>query len=335
MVESSFGQSSEVSWQLDSITMSATLVMPPGAGPFAGVVMVAGSGPTDRDWNSPLLPGTNGSALLIAQALARAGIASLRFDKRASGPHAVDNARALFGTFSLQSHVDEVSAAVNALARQEAVRADRIFAVANSEGTLHALNYQLRHPLIPFAGLVLIAPPGRSVARVARAQLAEQAAQLANGADLLRRYDDVIARFMANEPFEIDPTLPEGLLNLLRGVTAPANQPLARELWASDAASLLPHLETPTLIVIGKKDIQVDWQADGDPLQQAATGRQNVTFAFPDNANHVLKYEPLPRSELVAAQVLAGYNAADARLDPAGIETVVDWLTQRSPTNAA
>jgi hypothetical protein len=47
---------SELSWELDSIPIHATLLMPSGAGPFTGVVMVAGSGPTDRDWNSPLLP---------------------------------------------------------------------------------------------------------------------------------------------------------------------------------------------------------------------------------------------------------------------------------------
>jgi fermentation-respiration switch protein FrsA (DUF1100 family) len=110
---------------------------------------------------------------------------------------------------------------------------------------------------------------------------------------------------------------------------------LARELFAADAASLLAQVDIPTLIVIGKKDIQVDWQADGDPLQGAAAGRQNVTFAFPDNANHVLKYEPKPRSELTAVEVAAGYNSADAQLDPDGLATIVDWLTQRIPTNAA
>src|SRR5215468_4318880 len=82
-----YGEPSEVTWQLDSTTMYGTLVRPAGGGPFPAVVMVAGSGPTDRDWNSPLLPGSNGSARLIADALSAAGIASLRYDKRASGPH--------------------------------------------------------------------------------------------------------------------------------------------------------------------------------------------------------------------------------------------------------
>ena len=82
----SYGESLDVTWRLDTTTVYGTVVRPAGPGPFPAVVMVAGSGPTDRDWNSPLLPGSNGSARLLAEALARAGIASLRYDKRASGP---------------------------------------------------------------------------------------------------------------------------------------------------------------------------------------------------------------------------------------------------------
>src|SRR5512135_310615 len=120
----SYGESSEVSWSLDSTTVYGTLVRPSGPGPFPGVVMVAGSGPTDRDWNSPLLPGTNGSAGLLAQELARVGIASLRYDKRASGPHVQETMPALVGKMSMQSHLDELAAAVRVLADQPAVDAD-------------------------------------------------------------------------------------------------------------------------------------------------------------------------------------------------------------------
>src|SRR6202022_1473257 len=110
-----YAESLEVNWQLDSTTMYGTLVRPSGPGPFPAVVMVAGSGPTDRDWNSPLLPGANGSARLIAEELARTGIASLRYDKRASGPHARENVPLLIGKVSMQSHVDELAGAVRTL----------------------------------------------------------------------------------------------------------------------------------------------------------------------------------------------------------------------------
>src|SRR6476620_12016405 len=125
--QTSSGESVEITWPLDETTMYGTLVRPSGSGPFPGVVMVAGSGPTDRDWNSPLLPGVNGSARLIAQALAGNGIASLRYDKRASGPHARENMPALIGKMSMESHLDELAGAVRVLAGSEFVRSDRIF----------------------------------------------------------------------------------------------------------------------------------------------------------------------------------------------------------------
>jgi pimeloyl-ACP methyl ester carboxylesterase len=323
----SSGESVEITWPLDETTMYGTLVRPSGAGPFPAVVMVAGSGPTDRDWNSPLLPGANGSARLIAEALAAAGIASLRYDKRASGPHARENMQSLIGKMSMQSHLDELAGAVRALAGQAFVRAEKIFGLGNSEGTLHVLNYQIHQPAISLAGLVLIAPPGRSVGVVARAQLAAQAAGMPNGAELMALYDEAIARFMAGEPMNPDPTLPEGVQMLLQSLETPANLPFARELWAADGASPLSQVDVPTLIIIGKKDLQVDWQADGDPLQRAATGHENVTFLFPENANHVLKFESRPRAELAQPEAVPRYNAPDAKLDPDAMAGIVAWLT--------
>ena len=76
---------------------------------------------------------------------------------------------------------------------------------------------------------------------------------------------------------------------LLKSLETPANLPFARELWTADAAPLLRQVDVPVLVIIGKKDLQVDWQ--GEPLQHAATGHEEVTFFFPENANHVLKQE--------------------------------------------
>ncbi len=47
--QDAYGESVEVSWALDATTVYGTLVKPVGQGPFPGVVLVAGSGPTDRD----------------------------------------------------------------------------------------------------------------------------------------------------------------------------------------------------------------------------------------------------------------------------------------------
>jgi pimeloyl-ACP methyl ester carboxylesterase len=264
---------------------------------------------------------------LIAEELGRAGFASLRYDKRVTGPHAGENIQALMGKVSMQSHLDEFAAAVQTLADQPYVRRDRVFALANSEGTLHALNYQLQNPPIPLAGLVLIGPPGRPVGVVARDQLEAQATAIPNGDALLALYDQAVARFLAGEPAAPDPALPEGVQALLQALETPVNQPFARELWMADASPLLAQVDVPVLVIIGKKDLQVDWQADGEPLQRAAAGHANVTFLFPEDANHVLKYEPRPRSELPPAEIANSYNGPDTRLDPQAMASILAWLT--------
>ncbi len=324
--QDAYGESSEVSWQLGSTTVDGTLVKPVGPGPFPAVVMVAGSGPTDRDWNSPLLPGSNGSARLLAEALAQAGIASLRYDKRAAGPHARENMAALIGKMSMQSHVDELTGAVRTIAQQDFIRDDRIFALTNSEGALHALNYQVQRPVMLFAGLVLTAPPGRPVGMVARSQIAAQAAGVPHGDAGLSLYDAAIVRFLAGEPVAPDPSLPEGVQMLLKSLETPANLPFARELWMADTAPLLRQVDVPVLVIIGKKDLQVDWQADGEPLQHAAARHEEVSFFFPENANHVLKQELRPWSELVSPEVTQSYNAPDTRLDPQTLASILEWL---------
>ncbi len=73
-----------------------TLDLPSGIGPFPVALIIAGSGPTDRDGNSAMLAGKNNSLKMLAQSLAAANIASLRCDKRgiaasaASGPKEAD-----------------------------------------------------------------------------------------------------------------------------------------------------------------------------------------------------------------------------------------------------
>ncbi|MHB1133117.1 MAG: alpha/beta hydrolase family protein [Chloroflexota bacterium] len=324
-----FAEGSEVSWPLGETTVYGTLVKPSGPGPFPGVVMVAGSGPTDRDWNTPLLPGGNGSARLLAEALVERGFASLRYDKRAAGPHAGENFPKLIGRVSLQSHLDELAGAVQTLAGRAGVDSARLFALTNSEGALHALNYQIQTPALPFAGLVLTGAPGRPVGAVGRAQVAAQLAALPNGAQLLAAYDEAIAHFLAGQEVTLAPSLPEGMQMLLQGLTSPVNLPFARELWTADSAAWLAQVQVPVLVVIGQKDIQVDWQADGAPLQEAAAGRDNVTFLYPEDANHVLKHEPRPRAELAPAEAVASYNAPEARLDPQALAGILDWLAAR------
>lgn len=330
MIEQHDFESKEVTWEVDGITVYGTLTRPTDRGPHPAIIFIAGSGPTDRDWCSPLLPGTNGSARLLADALTHKGFMTLRYDKRAAGPHAQENVPRLIGKMSMQSHVDELAGAVDTLTSHVNVDSTRVFVLTNSEGALHALNYQLQATSWRFKGLVLTGAPGRPVGQVARSQLLAQIAPLPNGDVLMKHYDDCIAAFVADKPVVPDAVLPEGVQTLLRSLTVPANLPFARELWLLNPADLIAKVPEPILVVIGKKDIQVDWKADGGELETAAAKHGNVTFVYPKNADHVLKYEERPRGKLVAAEVGARYNAEGRVLDSDALTNVSDWLTEQS-----
>ena len=318
--------SEEVVYQVDDIPVYATLTRPAEEGPRPAVVLVAGSGPTDRDWCSPLLPGTNGSARLLAEGLTREGFVTLRYDKRVSGPHAMEHLPKMMGKISMQGHTDELAGAVALLVADKGVRPDRLFVLTNSEGAIHALHYELQPAGRKFHGMVLTGAPGRSIMDVARSQIQAQVAGLPDADVVMQHFDAAVADFGAGKPVTPDPALPEAARVLLAALETPANQPFSRELWSANPAGLIPNVKVPVLVVIGKKDIQVDWQVDGKALEDAVRGHDNVAFSYPENANHVLKHETAPRESLVPAGVGAKYNAEGTMLDPEAWEAIRKWL---------
>jgi uncharacterized protein len=316
----------QVSWMLDGITIHASLTRPPGEGLFPAVVFVAGSGPTDRNWNTPLLPGSNGSAALLAEALTANDYVTLRYDKRASGPHAQENVQRLAGSISMQGHAAELAGAIELLAKQPDVDPQRIFVLTNSEGCIHALHYELQAPAYPCKGLVLTAAPARPISAVARSQVAAQLAAVPEGDALLTAFDAAMQEFVAGRPVPVDERFPQGIRMLILGLTSPINQPFARELWVTDPAALLERITAPVLIVIGKQDIQVDWQADGAVFEALAPQHSNISIVYPEHANHVLKHEPRSQAQLSPSDAVAAYNTESAVLDTETVAAIIDWL---------
>jgi uncharacterized protein len=320
----------EVKWKVEDFSVYGTLTRPKGEASRSAVVFVAGSGPTDRDWCSPLLPGKNGSGKSLAEALAREGFVTLRYDKLASGPHVRENITKLIGRLSMQSHLEELSGAVETIIAEKAVSKDDVFVLTNSEGAVHAVNYQLQATDCRFKGLVLTGAPGRAVGDVARSQIFNQVKQLPDAEILMKFYDNAVADFLAGKSVVLDASLPEGVKFLLKSLESPANLPFSRELWAYSLPRYLAKVNSPFLVLIGKKDIQVDWQVDGNALQAAAISKGGAAFVFPENANHVLKHEEKARENLVAAEVGLRYNAEDAVLDQEALTSILGWLQKHA-----
>ncbi len=156
----------------------------------------------------------------------------------------MENLPKLIGKMSMQSHLDELVAAVAVLAQQAFVDASRIVGLGNSEGTIHVLHYVTSVQDVPFVGAVLAAPPGRPIETVLLSQLALQAAQIPGGDDMMPKVEEAAARYAAGEPMNPDPSLPDTVKMVLASFEAPANLPFARELWvesACDSLALVAH----------------------------------------------------------------------------------------------
>ncbi|MDP2865271.1 MAG: alpha/beta hydrolase [Elusimicrobiota bacterium] len=316
--------SREVSWNIGATTVAATITLPDGPGPHPGVALVPGSGPTDRDWRSALIPGPNGSASLLAAELAKAGFAVIRYDKRFTGPYAAGNLPLLHGRMSFQSHLEEVAGAVQMLKKNSAVDQARVFALTNSEGAIHALNCHLSSSPA-FAGLVLTGAPGRKMLDVLRSQIGAQVAAMPEGPAIMAGLDKLLANFMAGLPFAADPALPPSINQFVAGFHHPANLPFMRELFTADVPGMAAKAGVPLLILTGKKDVQISWELDGRPLEAALAGNKAAKFIYPENANHVLKYEGKPREELSGQDGLS-YNAEGKILDPDALKEIISWL---------
>ncbi|MBN2238956.1 MAG: hypothetical protein JW712_04215 [Dehalococcoidales bacterium] len=317
--------SEEISWPIGDTTVYATITRPESGKDYPAIVFVAGSGPTNRDWNSPLIPGSNGSAAILAEELVGRGYVTIRYDKRFTGVHAEENLTQMIGKISMQSHYEELKGAVDILAERDDVDSSRIFALASSEGCLHAVNYQLQTQENRLAGMILTGAPGQSMADLMHAQISAQLTGYPGAEEVMKRYDEAVAEFVADGTMNADESLPEGIRTLLQSLASPANLPFTREMLTIDIADDLKSLDVPVLVIIGKKDIQVDWEVDGGKLQAAAQGEDSIEFAFPENANHVLKYEARQKEEIISSGDVM-YNDADSILDNDTLGIIVRWL---------
>ena len=146
----------EAPWHL-----GATLTMPQGPGPFPAVVLVPGSGASDRDGTG----GGNKPFRDLAWGLATRGIATLRYDKR-TWTHALASARQ--SDFTLEDElVDDALAAVAAMQRTPSINLAKVYVLGGSLGGFAAPRIAQREPSI--AGLILAsAGSGSYIHRVAQ-----------------------------------------------------------------------------------------------------------------------------------------------------------------------
>lgn len=287
-----------VSIPADPSPLHGTLLSPEGQARAVAVIL-PGSGPTNRDGDSPQLGLVAGPYRLLAQALAADGVATVRVDKRGIAQSAAG------GLDERTLSFDQYAADARAWAAEAASRTGRPCAwlIGHSEGSLVALA-AVGQPDDRICGVVSLSGAGRPAGAVLREQMSK-APEPVKG-EALRILDELQAgRTVA----EVSPALAAAF--------RPSVQPYLISWMALDPAALARAYPGPLMIVQGATDLQVS-VADAEAL---AAARPDARLLVLDGVNHVLKAAPADRAANVAT-----YRAPDLPLAPGLAEAVSAFI---------
>jgi hypothetical protein len=324
--------SDDVSFEAVGVTVKGTIVRPRAPGRFGAVLLIAESGPTDRNWEGPGKPGRNGSGRLLAEALARHGLVVLRYDKRGSGETPLGE------SLSWADYLAEQRAAVEFLRADVAVDPTLLFLVGHGEGALHAMRLAAEPGIDPVA-IVLLASPGRPLRELVLARAERQLRAARVPSEEIDRQLSALSRAVVaiEEDADIDVARLDVLPVLRAQIEAllnPQSIRFVRELLAFDPARSLAALDVATVLLQGDKDAEVDPAQDLDELGRF--DRVNVFDRMIKNADHVFKYEERDRAALDASTAVAvTYNARGRRLSDDLVPTIVRLLEDLDPVRLA
>ncbi|MGZ8412353.1 MAG: alpha/beta hydrolase family protein [Gemmatirosa sp.] len=314
------------------VRLSGTLTLPPGDGPFPAAVLVSGSGPQDRD--ETLLG--HRPFLVIADHLARRGIATLRYDDRGTA-----RSTGSFAAATSADLADDAEAVVRFLRGRAEIRADAVGVVGHSEGGLIAPMIAARTRDVAF--VVLLAGPGvpgdsilllqqRLIATAQGAPSVMVDGMIATNRRLFaavrgaRDSADAVARLAVAEQ-EAVATMPEAQREAARASLALADRqllaPWMRYFLAYDPRPALRGTRVPVLAMNGTLDLQVPYRENLDAIGAALRegGNRDVTLAELPQLNHLF--------QTAKTGAPTEYAASQETFAPAALERVSAWITQR------
>ncbi|WP_027613333.1 alpha/beta hydrolase [Pseudomonas sp. URIL14HWK12:I6] len=257
-----------ISLDTGSGELFGSLLLPKSDNPVPVVLILAGSGPTDRDGNNPD-GGRNDSLKRLAWVLAKHNIASVRYDKRgvaASRPATPDERN-----LSVEGYVDDAVAWSQKLKNDP--RFGPLILLGHSEGALIAT---LAAPRADAAALISLSGSARPVDQVIREQLARSLPP-----PLMLRSNQILDSLKAGHT---DADVPAPLQPIFR----PSVQPYLISLFRQDPAKAFAQLKMPALIVQGSNDMQVG-VGDAQALKAAKPDAELVVI---EGMNHVMRIVP-------------------------------------------
>jgi pimeloyl-ACP methyl ester carboxylesterase len=305
------------------LQLHGTLVLPSGTkGKVGGVLLLPGSGPSDRNGNQPPQLVTD---LLkqIAERLAAGGYASLRFDKRATrGYMSVwpKDIPALNDFFSWDNFVGDARAGLSFLQAQPEVNPKQTVIAGHSEGGIIAMQVaqNLEGKTGAPAALILLSSPGRPLGTVLTEQINATLKRQNVTGEAAKPYQDNL-QLAINQVIK-DGTRPANLLPGLVALFPPSALKLLQVELAFDPVKVLPMYSGPVLVIQGEKDIQVSPVNDFPLVQSALKQRKRGTYkaVVVLSASHNLKHVENENTE----------PGIDGPVVPQVLDTILDWLKQ-------
>lgn len=289
----------QVTLETDRGTLHGTLELPapPAGGRVPVVLIISGSGPTDRDGNSAALAGRNDGLKQLAESLASRGIASVRYDKRglgASAPAAISEAELRFDDM-----VADAAGWLRQLRRD--ARFGAVAVAGHSEGSLVGM---LAARDVDADGYASLAGLGQPAYVTLRRQLAAQLPP-----PMLEEVDTLLAHLVAGRTAESPP--------MLAALFRASVQPYLISWFRHDPAGILAELRMPVLIVQGTTDLQVSL----DEARALHAARSDATLLVIEGMNHVLK----PVGGTLAEQ-LPSYGQPDPAVHPTLVEGLASFV---------
>ena len=298
------------------ILLSGTLSLPEGKGPFPALVLMTGSGAQNRDeeilGHKPFL--------VIADYLARRGIASLRYDDRGVGA-----SQGKFASATTLDFAGDAEAALACLSSRPDIDAARIGLVGHSEGSIVAAVVASRDPSLSF--IVLLAGPGVRGDELLLMQNAALARASGSDESYIEKANQINAALYAIAERTGDPVvLREEIISILKPgpqaelVADQLLSPWFRTFLSLDPAVYLAKVKIPVLAMNGSKDLQVpagdNLSAIGHALESA--GNRRFRLLELEGLNHLFQHAGtgLPEEYGKIAETFA----------PEALSAMGDWI---------
>lgn len=287
-----------ISLATKSGNLFGTLTTPSFGNKFPIVLIIAGSGPTDRDGNNPIMK--NNSLKFLAYGLAKQGIASLRYDKRGIGESktaAKSEADLRFDDF-VNDAIDWVG-----FLKQEK-NYSSVWVAGHSEGSLIGMMAAAKAD-----GFISIAGVGQSADNVLKDQLRVQPQSV----------QDVTFSIIDSLKLEMPV---KKVSPFLHSLFRPSVQPYLISWFKKDPQTEIKKLRIPILIVQGTNDIQV---AVGEANLLAAANA-NAKLVLVEDMNHILKNAKGNRQENIST-----YSNPSLPISGKLVQSISDFIKQQLP----